>query len=203
MAPRFIARQLANPHGWFGRVIGRLMNFHNARMNAFAVRELDPGSFDRVLEIGFGGGTSLPPLINSGAFIAGIDRSHAMVARARHRFRKAIAAGKATFLQGRVEAMPFATNAFDKACTVNTVYFWPSLEGGFAEIFRVLAPDGRLAVGFLPKEYMDRMMMPTDIFTTRTPSDIFAALRATGFDDVRVGRPQADVRWCVVSARRP
>ena len=203
MAPRFIARQLANPHGWFGRVIGRLMNVHNARMNAFAVRELDPQSSDRILEVGFGGGTTLPSLIASGAAVTGIDRSHDMVARARRRFGGSVGADRIVFRQGQVEALPFAANAFHKVCTVNTVYFWASLEAGLAEIHRVLVAGGMLAIGFLPKEHMDRMKMPTDIFTTRAPSDILAALRTCGFDDIRVVRPSPSVAWCVVRARRP
>lgn len=203
MAPRFVARQLANPHGLFGHVIGHLMNCHNARMNAFAVRELDPQSTDRILEIGFGGGATLQPLIASGADITGLDRSRVMVARAQRQFRQAIATGRAMFVQGQVEELPFAPNTFDKVCTVNTVYFWASLEAGFTEIHRVLAPGGRVVVGFLPREHMDRMMMPADIFTTRAPSDIFAALRTSGFDDVRVERPDPAVAWCIVRARRP
>src|SRR5438270_629592 len=63
MAPRFIARQLARPQGFPGRVIGRLMNWHNAEMNAFAVRRLELEATDHVLEIGFGGGLNLPALI--------------------------------------------------------------------------------------------------------------------------------------------
>ncbi len=202
MTPRFVARQLANPNGWFGHVIGRLMNVHNARMNAFTVRELDPQSSDRILEIGFGGGATLPSLIASGGAITGIDRSPDMVARARRRFSRGGFTGRVTFRQGQVEALPFAANAFDKVCTVNTVYFWASLEAGLAEIHRVLVRGGILAIGFLPKEHMDRMKMPTDIFTTRAPSDIFAALRTCGFDDIRVARPSPSVAWCVVRARR-
>jgi len=36
------------------------MNRHNAKMNAFAVKMLSLRPDDRVLEIGFGGGATLP-----------------------------------------------------------------------------------------------------------------------------------------------
>ena len=56
--PRFIARQLSCPTGLFGGIMGLLMNRHNAKMNRFAVRQLELKTTDRVLEIGFGGGST-------------------------------------------------------------------------------------------------------------------------------------------------
>jgi ubiquinone/menaquinone biosynthesis C-methylase UbiE len=185
-----------------GAVIRRLMNRHNARMNAFAVRELQLVSSDRVLEIGFGGGVTLPALMRTAAFVAGIDRSHDVVAWARRRFAEAITTGRAAFRQGSVEALPYETATFDKACTVNTVYFWTSLDAGFAELHRVLAPRGRIAVGFLPKERMERMGMPDDIFTTRAPQEIVAALTRAGFTEATAKRPDPRTAWTVVVASR-
>ena len=202
MAPRFIARQLAHPAGWFGRVIGHLMNRHNAGMNAFAVERLGPGPADRVLEIGFGGGVALRPLVQSGAFVAGVDRSSTMVERAQSVYAKAVAAGRADFRQATVEALPFEAASFGKALTVNTVYFWPSLDKGFGEIHRVLAAGGRLVVGFLPKERMDRLNMPTDIFTTRAPDDLIAALTKAKFVGARLERPTPTTPWAAIVAHR-
>ena len=175
MAPRFIARQLSHPAGVFARVIGALMNWHNAKMNAFVLEKLAVTSSDRVLEIGFGGGLTICPLLASAVFVAGLDRSHDAVALANARFSDAVKAGRAEFREGNAEALPYGDGSFNKVSTTNTVYFWPSLERGFREIHRVISPGGRLAVGFLPKEYTDRMNMPTDIFTTRTPEDVTSA----------------------------
>ena len=69
-----------------------------------------------------------------------------MVKRAQKNFSKAVEAGRADFHEGSVEALPFASGSFAKVCTVNTVYFWKSLEVGFNEIHRVLSPGGRLVV---------------------------------------------------------
>jgi len=49
--------------------MGGLMNRHNAKLNAFAVRQLDLVPTDRVLEIGFGGGVTLPSLIARAGFV--------------------------------------------------------------------------------------------------------------------------------------
>lgn len=202
MAPRFIAKQLSNPSGFLGVIIRHLMNRHNARMNAFAVNALELEPSDRVLEIGFGGGATLPSLIRKAAFVAGVDRSHDVVSWAKRRFTKSIKAGRAEFRHGQIEALPFEAATFDKVCTVNTIYFWTSLDAGFAEIYRVLRRGGRVAVGFLPKERMDRMGVPDDIFTTRAPQDVVEALARAGFSKTRVERPEAHTPWNVVVATR-
>jgi arsenite methyltransferase len=101
-----------------------------------------------------------------------------------------------------VEELPFEASSFERVCTVNTIYFWSSLDAGFAEIRRVLSPGGRVVVGFVPKERMDLMRMPADIFTSRAPEDVVAALRKAGFSDVRVERPEPTTPWNVIVATR-
>ena len=130
MPPRIVARQLSHPQGFLGRIIRLLMNRTNAQLNAFALRQLQLRPTDRVLEIGFGGGATLPALVAGSAFVAGLDRSLDAVESARARF--SAMAGRTEFCQGNVEAMPFAAASFDKAFTVNTVYFWTSLDAGFS-----------------------------------------------------------------------
>jgi arsenite methyltransferase len=182
--------------------MGRLMNRHNAKLNAFAVQQLNLTSSDRVLEIGFGGGVTLPLLIKQAGFVGGVDRSLDMVKRAKAIFSDAVSSGRAEFRQGTVEALPFEVSSFGKVCTVNTVYFWSSLDAGFLEIHRVLSPGGRVVVGFLPKERMDRLGMPIDIFTSRTPESVITALTSAGFTDVRVERPEPSTPWNVIVAIR-
>lgn len=202
MPPRFIAEQLSHPSGIFAPIIGFLMNRHNRRMNAFAVTCLDAQSGDRLLEVGFGGGLTLHPLIERAGHYCGLDRSRDVVALASKRYAKAVADGRAEFQQGAIEDMPFPAATFDKVMTVNTVYFWTSLEAGFRQLHRVLVPGGRAVIGFLPKEHMDRMKMPTDIFTTRYLEDVRAAMIGAGFVDLESKRPQAETAWTVVVARR-
>ena len=198
--PYFIAQQLAHPRGFLGRIIGRLMNRHNARVNAFAVQMLELKAPDRVLEIGFGGGVSLKPLLDAGAYVAGVDRSRDMVRQARRIFSAEVNEGRADFREGDVDALPFRAASFGKACTVNTIYFWKSLEAAFAEIRRVLSPNGRLVVGFLPKDRMERLGVPMDIFALREPEEVVSALTSAGFKNVRVERPSSATPWNVVIA---
>jgi ubiquinone/menaquinone biosynthesis C-methylase UbiE len=183
--------------------MARLMNRYNARMNAYAVRKLELAPTDRVLEIGFGGGVALPSLIEKAAFVSGVDRSRDVVELAKSRFSKAVAAGRAEFRTGSVETLPFPAAAFGKVCTVNTVYFWSSLDVGCSEIRRVLTPGGRVVVGFLPKEPMQRMGMPSDIFTLRASAEVIGALTRAGFKDIRAERPEPATPWNVIVAQAP
>jgi ubiquinone/menaquinone biosynthesis C-methylase UbiE len=179
-----------------------MMNRYNAKLNAFMVEQLQLTSIDRVLEVGFGGGVALPSLIAGAGYVAGVDRSPDVVQQANARFADAVSKGRAQFRAADVEALPFETAIFNKACTANTIYFWTSLSTGFAELHRVLSPGGRLVVGFLPKEWMDRMGFPPDIFTTRAPDEVIAALNQAGFQNVRVERPQPTTRWNVIVATK-
>ena len=202
MAPRFIAQQLSHPSGWLGLIVTQLTNRGNAPINAFALEKLTPSSHDRILEIGFGGGPLLPELIARAALVCGVDYSDQAVARANARFAEQVDTGRADFRKGQIEALPFSDRSFDKALTINTVYFWKSLGQGFAEIGRVLVPGGRAVVGFLPKEFMDKVNMPVDIFTSRRPEEVTQAMREAGFNDVRVERPSPETKWNVVVATR-
>lgn len=201
MPPRFIAQQLSRPSGLFAPVIGFLMNRHNARMNAFALELLAPQGQDRVLEIGFGGVT-MPKLVAKAGFAAGVDRSPDVIRSAQAKYAAAVKAGRADFREGVVERLPFDDAAFTKVLTVNTVYFWTSLEAGFAEIARVLRPGGRAVIGFLPKEYMEKESFPADIFTPRTPEDVTAAMQSRGFREVRIERPAPETPWNVIVATK-
>jgi arsenite methyltransferase len=178
------------------------MNRHNAKLNAYAVRQLELTSSDRVLEVGFGGGVSLPSLLAGAAFVAGVDRSSDMVRRAKAIFSEAVSDGRADFREANVEELPFEASSFEKVCTVNTIYLWSSLDAVFAEIHRVLSPGGRVVIGFVPKERMDHMGMPADIFTSRAPEDVVTALKKAGFSDVCIERPEPTTPWNVIVATR-
>ena len=201
--PQFIARHLAHPRGVLGGLVARLMNRHNAKVNRAAVKCLDAQPDQRILEVGFGGGVTLPALLGRAGFVAGVDRSVRMVERANHRFAPEVAARRAQFGVAEVEALPFDEATFHGACTVNTIYFWQSLQRGFAELYRTLTPGGRLVVGFLPKARMDELGFPVDLFTSRAPDEVTDALRAVGFRRVLPARTDQPSEWCVVSAERP
>lgn len=198
--PRFVARHLAHPRGFFGWFVGKLMNRHNRRLNAFAVQLLSLKRSERVLEVGFGGGVAIPALLARAGYVAAVDQSLRMVEDASVRFCYALDSHRMTVQVADVESLPFPDKGFHKACTVNTVYFWKSLEPAFQEIRRTLVVGGKLAVGFLPRDAMVRMGFPLDIFTPRGPEEVVGALKNAGFRTALVMKLDEKSAWCVVLA---
>ena len=201
MPPRFVAQQLSNPRGIGGWLTRFGMNRGNARINAFTIDQLNLQPTDAVLEIGFGGGPNLARLLGAAASVTGADRSPDAVAAAERRYARECDAGRARFIVAHVDNLPLPDAAFTKALTVHTVYFWPSLSRGFDELHRTIKPGGFLAIGFLPKERMDPMGMPADIFTPRHPDELAVAANAAGFkSELRV--PPGDAPWRVLLCRK-
>lgn len=202
MPPRFIAEQLSHPRGLRGWLVRYGMNRGNAGANAFAMEQLELQPNDSVLEVGFGGGVNIQRLLDQVVSVVGVDRSGDAVAAAGRRFARERSAGRATFLQGEVEALPLADESCTNALTVHTVYFWTSLDRGFGELYRCIRPGGRLVVGFVPKEKMDQMGMPADIFTPRDPYDLHTAAGQVGFV-VDMRRPDGPEPWMALVGRKP
>lgn len=179
-----ISRQLSHPSGAGGRVVAALMNRGNAALNDRAIDLLDVGPASRVLDLGFGGGLTLPRLLADAAAVHAVDRAQDMVAAAQERHGDAVAAGRLTVATGDVHALPLAAGAVDRVLSVNTVYFWPDLAPAFAELHRVLAPGGRLVLGIRDGSVMEQVNR--DVFTIRTPDELAQGLTAAGFADARV-----------------
>jgi arsenite methyltransferase len=145
-----IARQLAEPRGWFGRtVMTRVLNRGNRELIRATLAHVPVDGATRLLDVGFGGGLLLELARRGGAVqLAGIDPSEAAVQRLRDSPPGWLGGASLRVEQGVVEAMPFAAAAFDVVVSTNTVYFWPDLAAAFAELRRVLRPGGQLALGF-------------------------------------------------------
>ena len=199
MPPRFIARQLSYPRGLAGWLVRLGMNRGNAGINAFLLDQMSLEPADDILEIGFGGGMNISRFLDEAGSFVGVDRS-ADVVKAAER-RSAAGRSGASFVVAEVENLPFEDGRFTKAATVHTVYFWTSLERGFRELHRTLRPGGLLAVGFVPKERMDGMGMPADIFTSRDPESLAAAATGSGFS-VEFRAPRTPAPWLVMLCRK-
>lgn len=122
------------------------------REQAFRERLLDlarPAPGERVLDVGCGTGTlaiAARERVGERGFVAGIDPSPQMIARA---VRKAARAGANIDLRpGTIEALPFPGASLD--LVLSTLMFHhlprPLKEAGLREARRVLKPGGRLFI---------------------------------------------------------
>jgi ubiquinone/menaquinone biosynthesis C-methylase UbiE len=184
--PAFIARQSSRPTGLIGRLLVRLMASETAVFNREVLATLAPVDGERILEIGFGHGRTLAELADAlpRASFAGLDVS-ADAAR--------VAAGRCQRHAERVDlrvgdsaALPWPDASFDRALAVHTLYFWPDPARDLAELRRVLAPTGTLALGFRQRTPAAEASFPAPTYRFYSVDEVRALLLAAGFSHVEI-----------------
>lgn len=150
-----LGRQLAEPRGVTGRLLGMAMDFANRAPSDLGLALLSPSPGMRVLDAGCGAGAVLRRLVNDyRCHAVGIDRSPAMIAAATRRLRRGVKAGKASIMLGSIGALPFDAQDFDGALALNVLYF-ADWEGSMvADLRRVLRPGGALVAYVTHRETM-------------------------------------------------
>lgn len=179
----YIAKQFANPHGFVGKIVTAIMNNQNHSLYKATEELLSLSASETVLDIGCGNGYVLNLLANRySCQFTGIDISESMIETASQRNVKFLKDGKMNFLCKNAVDMPFADNSFDKAFTINTVYFWDSLENVLAEIHRILKPKGLFINTLYTNKTLDRISHTKFEYRRFTEEELTNAGRLAGFD---------------------
>ncbi|KAB8143733.1 class I SAM-dependent methyltransferase [Chloroflexia bacterium SDU3-3] len=146
----YIDRQHQQPSGPVGRVIGERMVRQHAPENAWAMRLLQIGAGDRVLDLGCGPGLGLALALQCSLceHIVGLDLSPTMLRSSARRNRAALAEGRLALMRGDLASLPLRDAQFDKVLSIHTLYFWPEPMAVFQRIIGLLAPGGRSATIF-------------------------------------------------------
>jgi SAM-dependent methyltransferase len=205
-----VARQLGHPQGILGRLVGSALNRGNVRVVHTAVDAARAATGATAADVGFGGGLGLSLLVKrvgpSGT-VHGVEISEEMLDAARRRHVSAIAEGRVVLHAGSLLALPFPDASIDALITTNTVYFVEDVGRVFAELARVLAPDGRAAVGIRDPDAMRAMPVAPYGFHVRDVDDLVARAGAAGLalsDHERVGEGRRAFHVLVFSpAPRP
>jgi demethylmenaquinone methyltransferase / 2-methoxy-6-polyprenyl-1,4-benzoquinol methylase len=159
---------------------------------------------DRVLDSCCGTGDLAVACERAGGTVTGLDFSERMLERARRK------SGQIDWVQGDALALPFEDDSFDAATVGFGVRNLEDLDGGLAELARVLRPGGRLGVleitrpqGFLQPFYnvwfgtvvpvLGKLLpggsaytyLPASVKRFPGPEDLARFLREAGFSEVR------------------
>jgi arsenite methyltransferase len=114
--------------------------------NPFSLGRLKPG--ERVLDLGSGAGTDslvAARMVGPGGSVTGIDMTPEMLDKAR-RSAAEMGAENVEFVEGEGEKLPFADASFDVVISNGVIDLIPDKDAVFSELYRVLAPGGRIQV---------------------------------------------------------
>ena len=174
------------PEGEDGkRLLERMNGGHHEDLALWGLSQVEIATEACVLDIGCGGGANIERLLERAPLgrVCGLDYSPLSVATSREHNREAIAAGRCEVVEGDSSSLPFDDGAFDLVTAFETVYYW-NIEAAFAEVARVLKPNGRFLIcneddGRDPGSVEFAKLIPN--MTMHTPEALEAALLATGF----------------------
>ena len=175
---------------------GEKMERHHFDITGKTIRLMDLRPGDRVLDLGCGSGWAtrlLARLVTDGpegfGQVVGVDVSDEMIRQAR-------AASKdfenILYAWGSAQQIPWEENFFDKMLSVESFYYYPDQERALAELFRVMAPRGRMFILInlykdnpYSLQWVDKLKVPVHV---RSEAEYIDLLTKHGFENVEARR---------------
>jgi ubiquinone/menaquinone biosynthesis C-methylase UbiE len=164
---------------------------HSTQTNEAVVDYASLTADDHFLDVGCGLGEALEHAVATGAQVAGVDPSPAMVRRATRRVPDA------RVDVGSAESIPFPDDHFTVVVSVSSYHHWADPEAGLKEIIRVLSAAGRVHIVEAAKEKGHGLDEESAEELAQTLLDVGYA--TSSVDSLPVGRR----RFVVVSAMAP
>jgi SAM-dependent methyltransferase len=114
--------------------------------NPFSLGRLASG--ERVLDLGSGAGTDslvAAQMVGESGRVTGIDMTPPMLAKARTAAAE-MRLEHVEFVEGEAEQLPFGDDSFDVVISNGVIDLIPDKAAVFTQLFRVLAPGGRMQI---------------------------------------------------------
>lgn len=174
---------------------GEEMEHHHISITGQTLERMGLKAGDRVLDLGCGAGWASRLLARKVADAAnpgqvvGLDISDEMVRRARAASRDF---DNVMFVVGAADQIPWEENFFTHVLSVESFYYYPDQDRVLNDLFRVMAPQGRLFVLInLYKDnpyslrWVEELKVPVH---ARSEAEYVELLKAHAFEDVRAER---------------
>ena len=180
---------------WAEQGRGEEMEHHHISITeqTLALMDLKPG--ERVLDLGCGAGWATRLMAQSVAGgerpgqVIGLDVSDEMIRRARATSKDH---DNVMFVVGSAQQIPWDENFFDKVLSVESFYYYADQDRALAELFRVMAPLGKLFIlmnlykdNAYSLRWVDELKVPVQV---RSEQEYVDLLKAHTFEDVRAVR---------------
>ncbi len=196
-----------NPKGFWGYRALKVMNGkEHAALPEWVLAELEIKDDAHVLDVGCGGGANMARLLEKcpNGTVTGLDHSTIALEESKDFNYHAFVDKKCYIVGGNVMQMPRAKDLYDLVTAFETVYFWPTLEQGLREIFRVLKAGGTCVIanemdGLDPEHKKLEKSLPMLVYSIEDISDILAKI---GFTDIK-SRHDESRHFICVTAKKP
>jgi ubiquinone/menaquinone biosynthesis C-methylase UbiE len=175
---------------------GEKMQHHHLDITEKTLRLMNLRPGERVLDLGCGSGWAtrlLARLVADGpegfGQVVGLDVSDEMIRQARTASREF---ENILYVWGAADKIPWEENFFDKVLSVESFYYYPDQDRALAELFRVMAPRGRLFILinlYKDNEYslqwVPKLKVPVHV---RSEAEYIDLLQKHAFEDVEARR---------------
>jgi ubiquinone/menaquinone biosynthesis C-methylase UbiE len=181
---------------WADAGRGEEMERHHLSITeqTIGLMNLRPG--ERVLDLGCGAGWAtrlLARLVVDGpegfGQVVGLDISDEMVRRGRTGSKDF---DNILYIWGSAQRIPWEENFFDKMLSVESFYYYPDQDRALAELFRVMAPHGRMFILInlykdnpYSLQWVDKLKVPVQV---RSEAEYVELLKQHAFENVEARR---------------
>jgi len=166
---------------------GEKMQNHHLDITEKTLRHMDLRAGERVLDLGCGSGWAtrmIARLVGDGpegfGQVVGVDISDEMI-RSKD-FENVM------YVWGSATQIPWEENFFDKMLSVESFYYYPDQDRALAELFRVMAPKGRMFILInlytdnpYSLQWVDKLKVPVQV---RSAAEYVDLLRKHSFENV-------------------
>jgi arsenite methyltransferase len=179
---------------------GYKMERHHLDITEKTIRLMNLRPGERVLDLGCGSGWAtrlLARLVGDGpegfGQVVGLDISDEMVRLAREASKEF---ENILYVWGSAQQIPWEENFFDKVLSVESFYYYLDQDRALMELFRVMAPRGKLFIlinlykdNLYSLQWVDKLKVPVHV---RSANEYIDLLKKHAFEDVQAIRVRDD-----------